>query len=193
MFSSTVLKFSALPSCYLWQEQLRLWRLSGGSSGGDVYSLFFCPRLLLSLPPVFYLEADPWHSVNHLLGGRQLVAPRRQLLILQHTPIGCQQMCLTRELIPQSIENCLLYACTDSLCASLFVPRCRWLPLLPSDIACAICRESWKTWVYFLVCLQLRQFWFLANFPFLDCQKIYACFSFCSGMLLSPDLLSIIP
>lgn len=42
------------------------------------------------------------------LGERQLVAPRRQL-ILQHAPIGSQQTCLTRELIPQSIDNCLFF------------------------------------------------------------------------------------
>ena len=91
-----------------------------------------------------WLAGWPMTQCKWFWGERQLVAPRRQLLILQHAPIGCQQMCLTRELIPQPIENCLVYAYTNSLCTFLFVPRCRCLSLLPFDTACAICRESRK-------------------------------------------------
>lgn len=131
------------------------------------------------------------------LGGRQLVAPRRQLLILQLAPIGCQQMCLTRELILESIENCLLYACTVSLCTSLFVPRCRCFlfSLLVSHVPYAEkhVRDECILSPPYLVCLHLRQFCFLTNFPSLDCQKFYACFSSGSGMLLSPGLFSLKP
>lgn len=132
-------------------------------------------------------------------GERQLVAPRRQLLIPQHAPIGCQQMCLTRELILQSIENCHVYAYTNSLCTFLFVPRCRCLPLLPFDTACAICRESCKrsTVSHPLLCVPpLRQSFFVVNSPSLDTctvMRFMHAFPLASGMLPSIGLLPLKP
>lgn len=112
---------------------------------GEGYLLsFLLPKAATVFTFCIWLAGWPMTQCECFWGERQLMAPRRQLLIPQHAPIGCQQMCLTRELILQSIENCHVYAYTNSLCTFLFVPRCRCLPLLPFDTACTICRESCK-------------------------------------------------
>lgn len=150
MFSCIVLKFSALPSCYLWQEQLRLWRLFGGGWGGNVYSLFFCPRLLLSLPSVFYLEADQWHSVNLFWGEGSWWLQGDSCLfssLLSHR--------LPADVSDKGADPWVHWE-LSSLCLyrfTVYIPLCaqvQMLPLLPCGIACAICREACKRWVYFL-------------------------------------------
>jgi len=67
------------------------------------------------------------------------MVPRGRLLVPHHAPTGYQQLCLTRQLIPQSIKNSHLHAHTNSLCTFLVVPRCRCLPL-----GYCMCRESCK-------------------------------------------------